>query len=277
MKRERLAFCTFFLLISSCTSTGTATPTAILSTPTPINLPTHTAASGNAVTLENLRLTIPEGLASDAASETVPAVTGTDAPPWEVAPAHTKITLTGYALEDKFHEPAIYVYPAEEFAGASSVAAEQIDRLRNLLTGSILPLRETLPSVPFFNAAPLIAAQIQMMPFQNGSGVRSLTQYAQYNAPVNNRELFYHFQGLTEDGAFYLVAVLPVSAPVLAEDESPEASVPAEGVPIPTDIGPNDVYYASITQKLNALSPDDFTPALDSLDALMNSILVTNP
>jgi hypothetical protein len=130
--------------------------------------------------------------------------------------------------------------------------------------------------VPFFNAAPLIAANIQLITFQSGSGVRTLTQYSQYAAPINNRELFYHFEGLTTDGKYYIVAILPITAPILAEDEKPDASIPADGVPIPTDVGPNDVYYASVTEKLIALSPDQFTPSLNALDELIQSILVTN-
>lgn len=276
MKQKIVVLCVSTLLIASCNLPGTTTPTSIPPTQTPIVVPTKTSTGDNVVTLDHISLTVPTGLAGDARSEMIPAATETNAPPWEVAPAHSKIFLTEYALEGKFHEPAIYVYPADEFAQASSVAAEQIERLKRILEGSP-PLLETLPNIPFFNAAPLIAAHVQIISFQNGSGVRTLTQYAQYNAPINNRELFYHFQGLTEDGRYYLIAVLPVNAPVLAEDEKPEASVPAEGVPIPTDLGPNNVYYTSITQKLNALSPDDFTPPLDSLDDLMGSILVTNP
>ncbi|MEO8354588.1 MAG: hypothetical protein ABI621_01610 [Chloroflexota bacterium] len=41
---------------------------------------------------------------------------------------------------------------------------------------------------------------MQVINFQNGRGIRFLTQYAQYPAPINNHELFYHFQGLTNDG-----------------------------------------------------------------------------
>jgi hypothetical protein len=176
-------------------------------------------------------------------------------------------------LQGKFHEPRIFVFPASEYAGVNSAAAEQIDRLQKILLGGTL-LEETLPVVPFFNATPLLAAQIRLIPFQSGSGVRALTQYAQYAAPVNNRELFYHFEGLTSDGSKYVIAILPVTAPVLAEDEKPDASVPEGGVPIPTAVGPNQVYYFSVTEKLNSLAPEGYGPSLEMLDALIQSILV---
>jgi hypothetical protein len=131
--------------------------------------------------------------------------------------------------------------------------------------------------VPFFNAGPLIAAGIQRISFENGGGVRALTEYAQYAAPINNHELFYHFQGLTKDGKYYVIAILPVTAPVLAEDEKPDAAVPAEGVPIPPNIGPNDVYYFAVTEKLNSLAPDSYAPSLNTLDTLIQSILLSAP
>ena len=114
-------------------------------------------------------------------------------------------------------------------------------------------MKETLPNVPFFNAEHIIAASIQLIKSQNGSGVRELTQYDQYPAPINNHELFYHFEGLTNDGKYYLIAILPITAPVLAEDEKTESSVPAGGIPIPPNTGPTDVYYFSVTQFLYSL------------------------
>ncbi len=115
------------------------------------------------------------------------------------------------------------------------------------------------------------------MKFQIGVGVRELTQYAQYSAPINNRELFYHFEGLSSDNKYYIIATLPITAPLLAEDEKPEAPIPPNGVPFPADGMPNQSYYDSITEKLNSLPPDSYAPSLNTLDALIESILVTNP
>ncbi len=256
-----------------------ATMQALLTgTPGP-NQPAPTQAatqvSNTSVVCQNVSLVIPPGLAGGVAAEAVQAVGEDSGAPWDVAPAHVKCTLTGYQLQGKFHEPAIYVYPADAYAQAQPGAAEQIDRLKKILAGSA-PLKETLPDVPFFNAGSLIAANIKVIPFQNGSGVRALTQYAQYSGPINNRELFYHFQGLTSDNKYYVIAILPITAPILAEDEKPEAPVPPDGVPIPPGVGPDNAYYASVTMKLNALAPDSYAPSLNTLDGLMQSILVTN-
>jgi hypothetical protein len=248
----------------------TAAPSQSVATPIP------NQTGGIPVAYENVSFVIPSGMASGANTETMTSVDTNSGAPWEIAPTHLRFTFMGYQLQGKFHEPAIYVYPADEYARANSIASEQIERLKKALAGSPL-LKETLPNVPFFNAGHLIAADIQLTKFQNGNGVRELTQYDQYPAPINNHELFYHFEGLTNDGKYYIIAILPITAPILAEDEKPESSVPAGGVPIPTSVGPNDTYYFSITEKLNSLPPDSFVPSITMLDALIQSILVKTP
>lgn len=235
-----------------------------------------TPFSGSSVSSGNVSFVVPSGLANGANPETMTAVDTNSVAPWDIAPTHLRFTLTGYQLQGEFHEPRVFVYPAGEYAQSNPTAAEQIERLKKILAGGTL-LQEALPTVPFFNAAAQIAANIKLIPFQNGSGVRFLTQYAQYAAPINNRELFYHFQGLTNDGKYYVIAILPISAPVLPADEKPESPVPAGGVPVPTDIGPNEVYYFSVTEKLNSLAPDAYTPSLNTLDTLIRSLFVTTP
>lgn len=237
---------------------------------------TPTQISGTSVSCGNVSFVLPNGVAGGANAEAVPAVNPGSDPQWDVAPAHTKCTLTGYALQNKFHEPRIFVYPAEEFAQVHSGAAQEIDRIKKIL-GGLTPTKDTLPIVPFFNAGPLFVARIQVIPFQAGNGVRALTQYAQYSAPINNRELFYHFQGLTSDNKYYVIVLLPITAPILQENETPQAPIPANGVPFPANGLPDPSYYVSITDKLNALSPDAYAPSLNALDALIGSILVTNP
>ncbi len=248
----------------------TAVPSQSVSTPIP------NQTGGIPVSYENVSFVIPSGMASSANTETMTSVDTNSSAPWEIAPTHLRFTLTGYPLQGKFFEPQIYVYPADEYAQVNSVASEQIERLKKALAGSPL-LKETLPNVPFFNAGHIIAANIQLIKFQNGSGVRELTQYDQYPAPINNHELFYHFEGLTSDSKYYVIAILPVTAPILPEDEKPESSVPAGGIPIPTSVGPNDTYYFSVTEKLNSQAPDSFTPSMTMLDALIQSILVKTP
>jgi hypothetical protein len=271
MKPKFFTLCMITLLLASCTLPSAITPTPQIELPTIV--PTTTVSTGGVITLNNVSFTIPLGVANDAFSEMVPAVSdANNAPWWDVAPEHLKFTLTGYQLQDKFHTPQIRVYPAAEYEQLNPTAAEQIQKVKTIVAGSQLTM-ETMPVVPFFNAVQQIASKMQVIDFQNGRGIRFVTQYAQYPAPINNRELFYHFQGLTHDGKYYIVATLPVTSSILPEDEKPEAAVPAGGVPIPTTTGPDPAYYEAVTKALEAMYEDSFNPSLFQLDA---SITVTS-
>ena len=49
----------------------------------------------------------------------------------------------------------------------------------------------------------------------------------------DNRELFYYFHGITNDGNYYVQVILPVQAPFLAPDENPNSPAAAERHPFP--------------------------------------------
>lgn len=275
MKPSTFVNFALLLLLTACNLPEAGSP--VPQTTSPTLAPTNTAVSaGPATTFNNVNITIPAGLGTNAVSQTVPAVTDPNAATWDMAPTHLEVTLTGYPVQGKFHQPKIYVYPANEYAQINIGAAESLERVRNAATGAPLSV-VNMPGIPFFNAAQVFAAQIQALTFQNGSGLRLVTEYAQYPAPINNYELFYHFQGLTNDGSYYVIAILPVTAPILAETDRPDAAIPAGGVPLPAGAVPDEAYYTAITERLNALSPESFNPSLTLLDSMIRSILVANP
>lgn len=247
----------------------TAAPSA-----TPVVQPT--ALENTLVTFGRLSLEIPAGVAAGASGEDIPRLEGEEAPWWEKTPGHLHVSLGDYyVLQGKLHEPLINVYPALDYAVLVPAAFESMHRLDNIFA----EVDDQLPAVPFFNAAPVFASNVQLISFQNGKGVRTLTAYAQAAAPVNNHELFYHFEGLTADGAYYIVAILPVTAPALAETGDPGAAVPAGGIAPPDGNDANADwagYYAAITNLLDGTSPEAFTPTIGQLDALIQSMWV-NP
>jgi hypothetical protein len=251
--------------------------TSIPTTEAPTTQPP--SITGAAASYGPLNLVLPLGVAGGFSGSQFPRAEGDNLAPSEVTPGHTQITLEGYFLQGKFHQPRIYVYPATEYALMVPAAFESIHRLDNILYDPAGPnLDNPLPAVPFFNAAQVFASNTQIISFQNGGGVRFLTEYAQYAAPVNNHDLIYHFQGVTRDGAYYIIAILPVSAPALAETSDPGAALPPGGVPYPDLTDPNaDMpgYYNAVTALLNAASPEAFAPTLHQLDALIQSMRIT--
>jgi hypothetical protein len=225
-----------------------------------------------------LTLDIPSSVANGASGSEFPPVTDEDAPYWEKTPGHLQVSLKDYyVLQGNFHQPQIYVYPATDYAILVPGAFESMHRLQNIMSAVVPATADQLPTVPFFNAAQVFASNIQAISFQNGSGIRFLTEYAQYAAPVNNHELFYHFQGFSADGEYYIVAIFPITAPVLAENGDAGAVVPVGGIAYPDINDPNadfQGYYASITGLLNVTSPEAFTPSISQLDALIQSMWV---
>jgi hypothetical protein len=237
-----------------------------------------TPVTKTVVTFGRLSLEIPASVASGASGREYPRVDAEDAAEWQKTPGHLQVSLNDYyVLQGKFHQAQIYVYPALGYAQLVPAAFESMHRLRNVMNPVAPITPDQLPAVPFFNAAQVFASNIQAISFQNGDGVRFLTEYAQYAAPVNNHELIYHFQGFTNDGEYYIIAILPITVPALAETSDAGAVVPAGGIALPDINDPNadwQGYYASVTDLLNASSPEAFTPSISQLDALIQSMLV---
>lgn len=240
-----------------------------------------TQAQGVPVSYQNVSLILPMGLAADAAPLSMPATTEDNGGPWGVGPAHVEFRLDKYNVPAKtFGVSQIDIYPAQEYSNQNAGANISLQRLKGILGNPSATLNnETLPQVPSFNAASMFASQIQRIQFANGSGVRTLTQYGQAVGPVTNNGMFYHFQGLTSDGKYYIIAVLPVQAGFLESGDNPPASLPAGGIPFPGyqnvgDAKVYDAYYAAVADKLNATPADQFTPSLTVLDALVQSFKV---
>jgi hypothetical protein len=257
--------------------TAVASPTAKVE---PSATPAATSLPGMAVSFDRLSLVIPAGLAAGGSGTLVPEAKGDDIVPWDVAPEHIQFKLDGYALEGKLFEPQIFVYPAQAYADLQEfgAAAQSLERLRAVLAQSSMVNVKELPAVPFFNVSQVMVAQVKVIPFQGGRGVRMVTEYAMARAIINNHELIYHFEGLTGDGQYYVIAILPLTAPGLPEDGQPGSVVPAGGVAVPdfNDMNANWMgYYGDARQMLQDLASGAYNPDLAQLDALISSLTIT--
>ncbi len=236
----------------------------------------ESTSGGITVQAAPLRLIIPPGLGSGASAENLDVVTDQTGAPWDVAPAHLQLTLHGYPLTSGSQVPQIFVYPAPDYAAMNPRAQESIKRLQAILASrSTQTANDSLPTIPFFNAGQVIATQQKLVPFQGGAGLRIVTQYAQDISPINNGGLFYHFEGLTSDGKYYLVAILPINLSILPGDNKPDAPVPAGGLMFPQNDATGqsyENYYNQIAGLINSSTPDQFTPSLTLLDGLIRSI-----
>jgi len=251
----------------------TNAPTAIALSPTAEG--PAVAPKGITVSFQNVSFMIPEGLATGAKSELVPAATEADGGPWGVAPEHIVFTLTGYSVAVGNFQAVVEIYPADSYAGVNSWAASSLTRLRAVLASPMAPLtNDNLPTVPFNGAAAQqYAAQAKILEFQGGTGARMLSQYAQFPGPILRDDSFYHYEGLTSDGKYLVAVLLPVILPLKTTADNPSA----DGVAYPADRNSAGLvsYYKGITDLLNAAAPESFQPTITQMDALIQSISIS--
>lgn len=174
-------------------------------------------------------------------------------------------------------EAQIHIYPT---AGLNAEVQPIVAALQQLLADpSALaayqsvgpetePFQPGLAMLPPSNAVQAFRAQVQRLAFAGGAGVRYLTQLSQGPTPVNNQDMFYTFQGLTDDGATYVAAYFPVSLPDLPN--LPQIDEAAFMTLMEDWAG----YLAQVADLLNMQPAAAFTPDLAALDSLVSSLSV---
>jgi len=251
-------------------------PTATATiTPTPVPTPGDTRYE-----LDGISFVVPACMALRPTVETVPAVLpDPNAGPLMYFPEHRQVTFNGYPLNGKYFEPLLRVFPVAEFEPMSDLTADRITRMREVLKDQTIEPKNTLPLLPGYNMMQVFHAQVKFLDFQSGQGLRWLTELAQYSAAVNNRDLFYSYQGITSDGKNWISVMLPVNAAYLQETWD-STEVPPGGLLQPSPGNPNmadelKTYYTLMLVMLNNTPDAGFAPALDCLDKLVASISVT--
>lgn len=262
-----------FALLASACATGTQTASGALSstattavepTSLPTQSPTQTPApaepSEPGATLDL------DGLAQAVATLVLPAEQpGSDNPNTVAMPQRTLLWLYGYPIVGHIMEPQIFLFKIEDLA-MNDAAAQAAGDLQALLQSQ--QEGETLPFLPPNKAVQVMHAQMKMLEFKNGKGVRYLTQYANGLAPINNQQLFYTFQGLTDDGQYYAAAVLPIYLNGLPSYSTDTSNLPLE---FTSDFA---TYVANTVNQLNLQAASDYFPDLGELDAMVQSLEV---
>jgi hypothetical protein len=239
------------------------------------------------VVFEGTSFTCPAWLAEDAAAQRIPEYVDPSGFMYDDLPEHVRFDLlNSYAeraplaglptiwapwlkhqtLDSPEMQPQIFILPTTEYAAISPLAAERIELLRTLLDGGILPAGEELPVLPTFNSAQDVRGQVQPVAFDGGRGLRFIARYSQETMPVVNPAVFYTFQGLTDDGRYYVAAFFPLYVALLPDQIAVE------------DWEAFNITYAAYlsetTAALEGLAPAEFAPDLTSLDAVIASLRV---
>ena len=254
MARLPSALLTGLLLLSACAPAVPATPLHVTDVPTVV-VPTE-VTSGFSFDMA--------GMATGSHVETLPSTAGSDVAPWELLPEYSVVTLEGYPIGDHQVKPQIFIYPAAELGQVNPGAGQIVASLQTLLSSpQEIP---NMPFLPLYNATQVFHAQIQYLDFKNGKGLRYVTEFAQGMLPINNYDLIYAYQGLTNDGKYYVAAVLPINHPSLPADGKITGNEPLEFT--------NDfpAYVANVASSLNTSAANTFGLDLANLDAIMSSL-----
>lgn len=237
-----------------------------------------TQPSGTPFSFKNVSFVIPQGMADGANAQVAPAADENTGGPWGAGPEHISIELTGYNAvnENTALHNMIEIYPAKEYMDANWGAAKSIPALQAILANPSMPITiQNAPGVPAYNAGMLITAQTGIVKFQNGSGLRVITKYAQFFAPITRDGEIYQYTGLTDDGKYFILVVFPIQTSLASTGNTPSA----DGVTYPdaatADQTAFDAYYRSMTEKLNANEGNAFTPNIEQLNAFIQSIQIT--
>lgn len=188
------------------------------------------------------------------------------------SPAHIRFTFPGYPVTDFFDPrlPAVRVYETDALNQLDPSVAKDVSRLKDILASRPATITTDIPVFPQLGATQVFHVQDQYLDFKNGSGVGFVTYYAQDVSPVTNDRVFYTFQGLTNDGKYYVTANWFVGTPALPKDVT--------ATPAANDYDAwaknYDNYLKTTTATLDNLSAVDWTPNLALLDNLVKSIEV---
>ena len=184
--------------------------------------------------------------------------------PWGYAPMHIK-------LEVENPKGSIHLVPVNAYIPMGEFANDLIQELQFTL--------DNRPAVASWGCIPTwdfpcdhqeMNINVSYFDFQNGSGIRSVTVYApQDTSAINNESLDYYYNGLTEDGFFYVYANFDLRHTSLTEDDW---TLPLE-VRMDTT---GDELQAYVIENADILEswPSGYEPQLEVLDAVIQSLRV---
>ena len=182
-----------------------------------------------------------------------------DAGPEEIAKAQiacTAIHITDYDLQMSAIAPEIMFYKVDDLGRTSfsllDIGLRITDIMNNINADftSVDSAAGELPFLPYQASERTVNALPEKLEFENGSGIRTVTSFQDtLYSGSGNSNLYYSFQGITNDGNIYVSAVFPLESAVL-----------------------NGRTAADVDW--NSLSSSDFRPGLEELDFYIRSIVI---
>lgn len=254
--------------------------------------PNHQTNSQRASSVEAfgqvMSLSYESTLAPQAETLVVPAVPLNDQILFsEAHPTYVQFRLSGYQNGRSFELPVypfeaqIRIFQTADFPGYANDSPygfpNQKQSLIVLLENGLDPARcaaplvedPGLPFLPWVNMKQGFCAQPELIEFSSGRGIRYLTWYSQGPNPVLDTQVFYTFQGLSDDGQYYVAALFPVQTGVF-----PNAPSACDACGDADPFAELTALLARQLTELNALEADSFSPSLTVLDDVIRSLRI---
>ena len=226
------------------------------------------------VDYEGVHFNVDPSLATSIWPEVIPARPIQEGEPfWYASPEHIRFTFANpHMLPGRSRmginlaaEAQILVYPLAKLVEIEPWGPSRIEALQSLLVEKGPIPDGELPLLPVTNAAQMFHAQAKYLDFGNIQGIRFISQHTQEARPIMlSQEIFYTFQGFTDDEVYYVAAFFPVTTAVL-----PDTIEVDDWEAFNANYA---TYLAETTNAMDQLPPTDFTPDLTLLDAVIASL-----
>ena len=204
--------------------------------------------------------------------------------PDEVAPRHVEFIFSN---GPPGWNGSLAVYPVKEFPAMYSINKQsmrskekEIEGLRKVIQDKNFRVTGEIPYLPFIDAGQSFQVKVNLSRFSQGKGIFFATYLSTEMALISNDHLRYIFEGLTDDGDYYILAEIPIAVDFLP-DESPEKFEGYEERFLYEDFSSqgkikkrHKIYLESITSRMEALPPDRYRPQLSSLDKIISSLKI---
>jgi len=190
--------------------------------------------------------------------------------PWDQVP----VDEMGYPGSDREGRGSVIVYRLADIA-PYDFSQRQAEQLQTLLAErpdlaeymhtDITQMTAALPFLPVFPAAQVLRARAQYMDTNAAQGISYVTIYRQDVSPLIASEFYYTFQGISADGLYYVAATFPLTIEGFLVEYPPDFDYEAF-------VARLDEYFTESIAQINAAPAESFTPRLEQLDAIINSI-----
>ncbi len=241
--------------------------------------PVEVPIANGKVRFDDISFTLNPALADAVTAQSCPAVfLSENQAPREAHPPYTVFLFPNHARGNTDFPPEVRVYDVTRNMKEYPFPFNRLLDLRNALDQRAEPIA--------WYAAPLHARETYL-DFGNGVGVRGLIQYMQDFFFFTNNGLTYEFNGLTQDGHYFVTVRYPISVPFLMELEGsslPPVNLNPQAISIPEwpdtyeqQLKIIEGYNAEALRRMEQMAEDQSTPDITLLDALVESIQVNKP